>query len=344
MEDKTGDALERLSNRIVERRSEEKKSRIEKANEETSKRIRILQLAERHTPQKNGTYRASPPDGHQPDFFVSSVCDIPLKDDISLMDIAPFRLAKRYQRQAETMIFNVKGAEIEVRSDTKGMATIYDYDIVLMMISELTEQAQLWRDGKRPLPERKFAPSAYEIMKFCQRSTNGREYQALKAALDRLHGTKITIVSSDDEWRRAGGFNLIDGYSVLAKTKSGRIAQVSIGIPSWIYDGIVSRKKPTVLTYNRDYFQLDSGIARFIYRLARKVAGSTEAVWTIRDLHKLSGSQSSYKMFSHYVRHHANEDDLPDYHLEVKEGRRGPVLLMQRRPDSKQVDIEESLS
>lgn len=242
MVEKISDVLERISGRMIERRDNEKKTRIEKATEQTIERLRILQLSDRHTPSKNGGYRSPLPDGNQPDFFVPSVCDIALKDDISLMDIAPFRLAKRYQRKAETMSFHVKGAEIEVRSDTKGMATIYDYDIVLMMISELTEQAQLWREGKRPLPERKFAPSTYEIMRFCQRSTNGREYHTLKEALDRLHGTKITIVSVGEEWRRAGGFNLIDGYSVLAKTKSGCIAQISIGIPIWIYDGIVSKK------------------------------------------------------------------------------------------------------
>lgn len=50
-------------------------------------------------------------------------------------------------------------------------------------------------------------------------------------------------------------------------------------------------------------------------------------------------------MFSHYVRTHATADDLPDYRLKMKDGRRGPVLLMQRRkPEKLDEDIEAAAS
>lgn len=320
--------LERMSARLFGRREEDKTQKVEQANQEIAQRIQLTRLADRH---KSTSRRYSPDGDNQPDFFLPAVADVPLKDDISLMDFTPFRLSKRYQRKAETMKFTVKGAEVKVSSNADGMATIYDYDIVLMMISELTEQTERWKQGSSAIPERKFAPSTYDVMKFCQRSTNAREYGALKLALDRLMGTSITIVSEDDEWRRTGGFHLIDGYKILSKTKSGKISQVEIGIPNWIYDGIATRPKPTVLTYNPAYFRLDSGIARFIYRLARKAAGADEAAWNLRDLHYRSGSQGDYKKFSYLVRQHVAADDLPDYHLELKDGRNGPTLLMQRR-------------
>ena len=326
------DVLDRMSTKYQDRRQEEKEQRIEKADKEIRNRIRVQQIADRHKPVKRSSYRPARPDSNQPDFFTPSVTDVPLKDDISLMDIAPFRLSKRYQRKAETMTFHVKGAEIEVRSDNKGMATIYDYDLILMMISELTEKAELWRQGKRHVPETKFAPSVYDIMRFCQRSTNGREYENTKDMLDRLLGTKIVIDSDNEKLRRTGGFNLIDGYMVISKTKSGRIGQVSIGIPGWIYDGIVKPKdkdkKPTVLTYNPDYFRLDSAIARFIYRFARKAARTEPAVWALDEVHYHSGSQGEFKKFAYLIRQIVAANDLPDYHLAIRDGRHGQTLVM----------------
>lgn len=322
--------LASLRDTIFQQQEERKRKTVEAAEAEISGRIVGRQI-ESLTKIGKGSLRTPPKGNAQTDFFVPSIYDVPLKDDISLMDIAPFRLSKRYQRKAETVRYQVKGAEVEITSNARGMATIYDYDIVLMMISELTERAERWRKGQAPVPERYFAPGTYEILKFCQRPTKGQAYQEAEAALNRLAGTQIRIVSEKDNWRRAGVFNLIDGYTVLSKTDSGRIAQVSIGIPGWVYDGVV-REKPTVLTYNPDYFLLKGGVAKFLYRLARKGAGNGEAVWSLKEVHANSGSQGSMKEFSRAIRELIAMNDLPDYELAlIDHGRKGPSLKMTKR-------------
>ena len=322
--------LNRLKETVFMHREEKKQRAIETANAEIEARILGNEVQSASKIGK-GSFRKAPAGDPQTDFFVPSIYDVPLKDDVNLMDIAPFRLSKRHQNKAAVIKYHVKDAEIEISSGAKGMATIYDYDIVLMMISELTKRAEEWRKGNTPPPDHYFAPNVYEILKFCRRPTKGAAYEDVRSALSRLMSTKIEIVSEKDGMRRADGFNLIDGYTVLSKTKSGRISQVSIGIPNWIYDGVVRDTAPTVLTYNPDYFLLSSGIDKFLYRLARKAAGSTEAVYNLRNIHRNSGSQSSFKEFSRAMRKRVAQNDLPDYELSLVDGRNGASLKMTRR-------------
>lgn len=322
--------LNRLRETIFQQREAKKEQMVDTANAEIEARIMGQEVSAAAKIGK-GSMRQAPEGDPQQDFFVPSIYDVPLKDDISLMDIAPFRLSKRYQNKAVTVTYQVKGAEITVESTPSGMATIYDYDIVLMMISELTKRAEDWRKGHAPPPDHYFAPSVPDILKFCRRSTHGAAYADVEAALDRLMGTNIKIATPKNDHRRSGSFGLIDGYETLSRTKTKRLSQVSIGIPNWIYDGIVRDDKPTVLTYNPDYFLLSSGVDKFLYRLARKAAGSTEAVYNLRDIHRNSGSQNSFKGFMRTVRTRVAKNDLPDYDLSLIEGRNGASLKMVRR-------------
>ena len=88
--------------------------------------------------------RPAPIDDAQLMFFVPSVHDAPLKDDFNLMDIAPFSLSKsggqgviRYELK-DSIITIEGGAEV-------GIATAYDYDIVINMISHLAEATRRFR-------------------------------------------------------------------------------------------------------------------------------------------------------------------------------------------------------
>ncbi|ANC47742.1 hypothetical protein A6P55_25870 (plasmid) [Pandoraea pnomenusa] len=51
------------------------------------------------------------------------------------------------------------------------------------------------------------------------------------------------------------------------------MAGVEIEVPSWIYREVVEAKKPEVLTVHPEYFLIEPGIGRFLYRLARRAAG-----------------------------------------------------------------------
>jgi Replication initiator protein A len=66
---------------------------------------------------------------------------------------------------------------------------------------------------------------------------------------------------------------LIQAYKVISKTTTGHVDEVEIGVPDWVYNGIVKEEgHPHILTINPDYFLIGQSIGRVIYRLARKAA------------------------------------------------------------------------
>ena len=87
----------------------------------------------------------------QLDFFVPALRDIPVKDGVGIMDIAVFRLSKSQTRKGDLIRYHLPDAVVEVASGPHGMATIYDYDIVLMCISHLADAMRRHHAGRGPL-------------------------------------------------------------------------------------------------------------------------------------------------------------------------------------------------
>lgn len=286
--------------------------------------------------------RDPPIDDAQLMFFVPNVVDAPLKDDMNLMDVAPFSLSKsrrdgvlRYELKDSTVIIE-GGAEV-------GLANAYDYDIFLNMVSYLAEEMRRYRaaskKGQNPsLPSTMYRPTASQILKFCRREQGGKQYVELEKALDRLQATRIKIVNTDAGKRRENeSFPLIGRYKVISRTAADSIDQIEIDIPTWIYDGVVDPSgRPSILTLSPDYFLIAKPTARFIYRLARKAAGQTDAYYSVKDLHYRSGSTLPLSKFIRSVEEivaSTLSTPLPDYDLELKpgRGRNGPTLYMKRR-------------
>nr|WP_252168448.1 replication initiator protein A [Escherichia coli] len=81
-----------------------------------------------------------PPQGDaQPDFFAPSLYDVGGRDNRSVMDVAVFRLSKKDKRAGELIRYDLPDGYVEVSAGAHGMASVWDYDIVLMMVSHLTE-------------------------------------------------------------------------------------------------------------------------------------------------------------------------------------------------------------
>jgi len=264
----------------------------------------------------------------QLDFFVPALRDIPVKDGVGIMDIAVFRLSKSQTRKGDLIRYHLPDAVVEVAGGPHGMATIYDYDIVLMCISHLADAMRRHQAGREPLPPRTFRPHAAEIFKFCRMSDGGRSYEGLEAALDRLQGTFIKITASDggSSTRRTGYFPLIAGAKVVSRTDTGRIEQVEIQIPEWIYESVTRADNPEILTVSPQYFLIEKGLSRFIYRLCRKAAGKGEARYSFRTIHERSGSTRELKKFTYELRQLIAANDLPDFQLSEEDGRDGPIL------------------
>ena len=294
--------------------------------------------------------RAAPEDDSQMSFFVPSIYDAPLKDDVNLMDVAPFSLGKA--KRGGEIRYELKDCIITIDgSASAGLATVFDYDIFLHMVTSLAEEARRYRleqeKGLRTdVPARVYRPSTSQILKFCRRSSGGKQYKDLEAALDRLQGTRIKIVNLTGGSRReVVTMPLIQTFKVISKTTTGNIDMVEIGIPDWVYNGVVREKgNPQILTLNPEYFLITQGIGRFIYRLARRAAGkSGVARYGLKELHKRSGSTQGLPQFSFQVRQFVASTRMfpfPDYDLELVPGRREEMLVMrQRKPEEADVPL-----
>lgn len=314
------------------RRLIEKAARPGETYEQTKLR---LQRASDQTPAKK-SIRKPPPKDVQPDFFIPSLYDIGTRDSRSIMDVAVFRLSKREKRAGEILKYDLPDGYVEVKAGPDGMASIWDYDIVLMLVSHLTESMNRFREGKGDMPGRVFKPHVSEILKFCRKGDGSRQFAEIEAALDRLSGTTIKSVRevTQDGQRKervVESEGLISSYRVKSRTDTGKVASVEIEAPNWIYREVTEGRRPEVLTVHPDYFLIDPGIGRFIYRLARRAAGKSSAIWAFKTIYARSGSTGSLKKFTENLRRIINADDLPEYTLREDAGKEGPLLVMSHR-------------
>lgn len=289
--------------------------------------------------------KAQPSESVQADLFVPGVGDIATKDSLSLMDVAVFRLSKRDKRPGETLHYELTDGYVEVKAGPDGMASVWDYDIVLMAISYLTDAMNRFREGRGEKPTRTLRPSVAEILKFCRRSDGGRQYEEIESALDRLKNTSLKIVRTRKGrggrvMRVAEGEGLLSNYRVSSYAENDSVATVEIEVPNWIYREVVESRHPEILTVHPDYFLIEPGIGRYLYRLARRVAGQGRARWSFKLIYERSGSGGTFKEFCRTLRRLIDTDDLPEYTMAELEGKSGPMLLLTNR-DAKPEELPE---
>ena len=212
------------------------------------------------------------PDRHpQHDLFICDVADAVLKDVMQHMEHPFYSLSKK----PETSVKRYRNGEnwLEITPSVKGLATIYDKDILIYCISQI--MAKL-KKGEQVSPRVRI--NSRELLIFANRGTSGREYQSLLDALDRLEGTRIrtNIVTGDEE--QIDGFGLIDASSIRRKHgMDGRLLWCEVQLSGWVFNAI---RNEEVLTLHRDYFRLRKPIERRVYELARKHCGQQKS-WRI---------------------------------------------------------------
>jgi plasmid replication initiation protein len=235
------------------------------------------------------------PDRHpQHDLFICDVADAVLKDVMQHMEHPFYSLSKK----PETTVKRYRNGDhwLEITPSIKGLATIYDKDILIYCISQI--MAKLKR-GEVVSPRVRI--NSHELLIFTNRGTSGREYMSLMDALDRLEGTRIrtNIITGDEE--QIDGFGLIDASSIRRKHgMDGRLLWCEVKLSDWVFNAI---RNEEVLTLHRDYFRLRKPIERRVYELARKHCGQ-QKLWRI-SLAKLllkTGSQSPEKRFRQMIR------------------------------------------
>ncbi|EOM3171023.1 replication initiator protein A, partial [Escherichia coli] len=243
---------------------------------------------------------------------------------------------KKEKRPSELLRYELPDGYVEVSSGVAGMASIWDYDIVIMAVSHLTEAMNRYREGQGDKPGRAFRPYVADILRFCRRSDGGRQYEEVEAALDRLKTTTVKVVrtvkgKNGRTLREASHEGLISDYRTVSQADNGKLISVEIEVPKWIYEEIVGGKNPDVLTVHPDFFLIEPGIGRFLYRLARRAAGKGTAKWSFQLIYERSGSTGTLKKFTQNLRRIIEANDLPEYELREEKGQSGPQLIMRHR-------------
>jgi plasmid replication initiation protein len=255
----------------------------------------------------NGLARLLPDRHPQHDLFICDVADAALKDVMQQMEHPFYSLSKK----PETAIrrYEHNGNWIQITPSVKGLATIYDKDILIYCISQI--MAKLNRDES---VSQRVRINSHELLIFTNRGTAGKDYAALTEALDRLAGTRIsTNIRAGDE-EQYDTFGLIDAASIRRKHGlNGRLMWCEVKLSDWVFNAIRAQE---VLTLHRDYFRLRKPLERRVYELARKHCGQ-QAHWKISLalLLKKAGSQSPEKRFRQMIRDLAQHNHLPDYHV-----------------------------
>lgn len=284
-----------------------------------------------------------PPKGdHQPDFLVPILYDVGTRDSRSIMDVAVFRLSKRDRRAGDVIRYELPDGHVEVSAGPAGMASVWDYDLVLMAVSHLTESMNRYREGKADKPGRVFRPHVADVLKFCRRADGGKQKNDLVETCIRLNTTHVAIqrtrkAKNGQTVTVSQGEALISRYKII-ESESGRPEYIEIELADWMFREVTEGKNPDVLTVHPDYFLIDSGIARFIYRLARRTAGKGNAMWGFRTIYERGGSAGTFKEFCRILRRIVEADDLPEYALTEQEGQSGPQLLMRYRNAAELLD------
>jgi plasmid replication initiation protein len=288
--------------------------------------------------------RPTPRGDAQGDFFVPALYDIGTKDHRGVMDVAVFRLSKRDKRADDLIRYELPGGFVEVSSGRHGMASVWDYDIVLMAVSQLTNAMDQFRKGQGEKPPQSIKAHVADILKFCRREPGGKQKTALVGALSRLSTTLVVIERpgrSDKGLLRTvtEGETLISWFRVISHPATGRVEEVEIKIADWMYKEITQGHKPDVLTVHPNYFLIESAIGRFVYRLARMAARHGHAWWGFELLHQRSGSNATTGEFNRMLRVVIESNDLPEYSLTEKAGKQGPVLVMTYRDSADHLKV-----
>ena len=248
----------------------------------------------------------------QADFFVCDIFDAAPKGDMASMEHPVFSIATKPDRNIRR--YERGDVFVEVTPSVKGLATVHDRDVLIFCISQIMAALN---EGRKVSQTLRF--KGYDLLKSTNRGTDGRGYEQLRAAFERLSGTRITTNVTTGDKEIFDGFGLIDQFRIVRESRDGRMQEIEVRLSDWVFNAINARE---VLTLHRNYFRLRKPLERRIYEIARKHCGY-KSEWTIglSKLREKCGAHSTEKEFKRLVTKIVDEDTahghMPDYSLHL---------------------------
>ncbi len=245
------------------------------------------------------------------DFFLADLFDYAMKDDGASMEAPIFTLSTKPDLTTWNWESKDGDRKIEVFPSVKGRATQFDKDVLIFVVSQMTEALNRKREDAQ---NRTVRFVVYDYLVSTNKPTGGIEYKRLEIALDRLRGTSIKTDIRTGGERVREGFGIIDSWAVIEKSKDDeRMIAVEITLSKWLFNAVQAHE---VLTINKDYFRLRKPLERRLYELARKHCGQ-QSSWKIgvELLREKCGAHSHLRAFKSQVIAIARSGTLPEYRL-----------------------------
>jgi plasmid replication initiation protein len=262
--------------------------------------------------------------------------DSPLDGAVSgqtdLMAYPFFGLSKTPSKRA---IRFVEGAvTLEVRPSDRGVATIYDKEVLIYLASLAMDRLEREEtfDGVLTF-------TAYDFFKLAGLSSaSGKNYQRIAASLDRLQGTQVRTTIETGGVGIDGWFSWIsEAHVIYTRDSKGqkRARAFRVRVADWLVRAIVA--DGSVLTYERSYFRLNA-VERRVYEIARAGCHRGEPIEIgLNTLRQRVGVTSPLKKFRQLLAQIVEKDDLPSYRVIILDEQKTPlgrirVRLEPRRP------------
>jgi plasmid replication initiation protein len=235
-----------------------------------------------------------------------------VRGERSLMAFPFFALSKG--KWTKPLAYKNETVSIEIVATTKGVATIYDKEILLyiasLMVAKLDAGMEVSQD---------FYFTAHDLFRVTSVNSSARSYTRLSDALERLQGTQIkTNIEAGGEGQ-AGFFSwLSEAQLTYTKTRTGdkRLKAVKVRLCDWLYRAIQRDRR--VLDYAPSYFQLGP-IERRLYEVARSACTDGPIEVDLDELRLQLGYQSSLKHFRYELKRIGDDNAIPGFAFDLVE-------------------------
>jgi len=123
------------------------------------------------------------------DFFLADLFDYALKDDGASMEAPIFTLSTKPDLSIWQWTSKDGNKSVKVAPSVLGRATQHDKDVLIYVVSQLTEALNRGRDDAK---NRTVRFTVYDFLVTTNRRTDGESYKRLHEAFERLAGTRIS--------------------------------------------------------------------------------------------------------------------------------------------------------
>ncbi len=283
-------------------------------------------------------------------FHLDSPLTSEIRGERSLMAFPFFALSKTAWMKPLT--YHHANVSIDVRPSARGVATIYDKEIVLYIASLMAGKIERGEEVGQD-----FIFTAHDLFSVTSSNHSARSYQRLSEALERLQGTQIkTNIEAGGEGEEGFFSWLSEARLHYSKTRTGerRLKAVKVRLCDWLHRAILRDRQ--VLAYAAAYFQLGP-VERRIYEVARATAEEGRLEIDLAAFRLQIGYQNPLANFRAAMKAIAQADAIPDYQVEVIEdaepeeptegrgrGRRAPSarVIVTARPPALAEEVSEA--